>query len=696
MRSLFTATRERLAGARNAAPPPYVNPSQSLALPNGWGLLGASAQMSAMGTNETLFGIVDGTSKAVASVPWRLWRPSPTGDPEKRVRVMNHAVLDFLAKPNPFMTWRDFIKIAQQHADLVGEMWWVIHYSTGRVRMPVEMWPVRPDRIRPVAGKEKFIEGYIYTGPMGERIPLTLDEVVSAKSPNPDDIYRGMGPVQTLLNRIDAQRWSAEWNANFFRNDATPGGIIEAPEQIGDDEFRQFRDRWEEAHKGAQAAGRVAILEGGWKWVDRKFTMVDLQFAELETLGVAAIMRAFRVSKFDMGMVDDVNRATAEASKAVFGERQTVPRCDDIKAMIQFGILPKFGAETLEIDYDRIAAVPADREGDDRERISQATAFKTYLDAGVDPKDAALLVGIPPVKVKKPELPQLPAAPAPGTGPAAPGAPRDDAMIQVVMRALDIAERARPRAAADPYAGAGVPADAAADAEGSAELLAEALPVLLAEWATQVTPAQLDELEAQIEEAAAAGDEAAFGALVVGTAVAAGLLLAAMVSLAGTAAAALATAGGLMSVPSAPRGELEDVAVATAELLGRGLAVEAGAQALRLSGTPQEIAAGVREYLSGLAGRTLAERLSAALWSAIRAGRDTVMRVGELTGVIDGFIAVEVNDTSRCEPCDEINGTRYDSLSDARRDYPVIGYADCSGGMRCRGMVVPVWTKREE
>lgn len=686
MRSLLSATRDRLGGVRNAAPPPYVNTSQSLTLPSGWGLNGAAAQMSAMGVNETLYAIVDRLGGAVASVPWELWRPSPTGDEEKRQRVLRHAALDFLAKPNPFMTWRQFIRISQQHRDLVGEMWWVIHYSSGRIRMPIEMWPVRPDRIRPVAGREKFIDGYIYTGPMGESIPLTLDEVVMAKAPNPDDIYRGMGPVQTILNRIDAQRWSAEWNANFFRNDATPGGIIEAPEQIGDDEFKQFRDRWEEAHRGAQAAGRVAILEGGWKWVDRKFTMADMQFAELEALGVGAIMRAFAFSKFDLGMVEDVNRATAEASKAVFGERQIVPRCDDIRDMIQHGILPKFAAEGLEIGYDRSVAVPADRESDDRERTSQAQAFKTYIDAGVDPRDAAMLVGIPPVKVEKPEPPappQAPGGPPDGSGPDTPGASRPGGRQAV-------------RNAADPFAGAGVPAEAADEAQASAEMLGQALPELLAEWEAQISPAQFSEIQAQVEEAVAAGDEAALGALTVTTAAAAALLLTAMVSVAGTAAAGLALAGGLTSVPSVPRGDLEDMAVATAELLGRGLAVEAGTVALAATGTAAAVADAVREHLEGLKGRTLADRLSAALWSAIRAGRDAVMRVGEMLNLITEYIAVEVNDANQCDPCADVDGTRYDSLSAARQDYPVIGYAACSGGIRCRGQVVPIWRKREE
>ncbi len=296
MRSLFSASRERFA---NTAPP-YVVPSTRLTLPTSWGGAGPKAQMRAMGASETLYAIVNRTSTAVSALDWGLWKPSPDGDPDTRKQVLKHAVLDFLAKPNPFMTWGEFIEISQQHMDLVGEMWWVLSYgSAGRMRMPVEMWPVRPDRMEPVPSKNDFIAGYVYTGPSGERIPLTVEEVVFSKMPNPEDIYRGMGPVQTILNRIDAQRFSAEWNANFFKNNAAPGGIIQAPDQVTDEEFNTFRERWEEQHKGTAAAGRVALIEGGWTWVDRKFSHADMQFTELESAGVEAIMRAYTISKFD-------------------------------------------------------------------------------------------------------------------------------------------------------------------------------------------------------------------------------------------------------------------------------------------------------------------------------------------------------------------------------------------------------------
>jgi HK97 family phage portal protein len=701
MRSLFRATRDVV----RAKAPQYVPESTRLTLPVTWGGAGAPAQLRAMGVNETLFAIVNRITTTQAALDWDLWRPSPTGDEGDRKPVLQHAVLDFLAKPNAFMTWYSFCEITSQHMELTGEMWWIIGYGN-RVRMPVEMWPVRPDRMEPVPDKDNFIRGYVYTGPTGEKVPLTLDEVVFTKMPNPEDIYRGMSPAQTILSRITSQREAAEWNAAFFRNNAQPGGIIEAPESISDEEFQTFRDRWEETHKGASAAGRVAVIEGGWKWIDRKFTHAEMQFDALETAGVEAIMRAWSISKFDLGMVDDVNRATAEASKAAFGERITMPRAERMRQALQYGILPKFGAQDLQIDYDRAQAIPADRESDDRERTSKATAFSTLLAAGVDPVQAAAVCGLPPMRVTKPE-PPAPAAPPRGDTPPEPGGDRPDARalagLLLAERALALTERQlhahtprsrRPRAAADPY-----PGGAADDSEEALAVQAAALEPLVVAWTEQITPVQTDEIAAQVEEAVDLGDVAALGALVVTTVGAATLLLGVMMSTATAAAALLAARGGMQAVPAVRRDLLEPGAIAAAELLGQSLAVAAGTEALRLSGggvTGREVADQVRAFLGSLSTRSLADRLGAALWEAVNAGRYAVMRGGEALGLITGYVAVEENDKNTCEPCEEVDGTRYASLAEAREDYPVIGYIGCDGGIRCRGQVSPIWRNGEE
>ncbi|MFJ4837168.1 phage portal protein [Streptomyces sp. NPDC088746] len=357
---------------------------------------GMEQQMRAMGSVGTLFSIVNRTSNATAMVEWKLWRKAKSGKKEDRVEVTSHAALDLWSKPNPFMPRQEFVETFQQHVDLVGEGWWVIARHPGST-IPLELWPVRPDRMTPVPSQTSFLAGYIYTSPDGEQVPLGLDEVIFLRMPNPLDPYRGMGPVQSVLADLDATRYSAEWNRNFFLNSAEPGGIIEVPTPLSDPDFDQLRDRWNEQHRGVANAHRVAILEHG-KWIDRKLSQRDMQFVELRSVSRAVLREAYGISAFALGEVTDINRATAEASKAWFADQLTVPRLERIKAALNYDLLPLFGATATGLEFDYESPVPADPETEAAQLTAKVNAAKALIDAGLSSDSVLAAMGLPAIE----------------------------------------------------------------------------------------------------------------------------------------------------------------------------------------------------------------------------------------------------------------------------------------------------------
>lgn len=394
-------TKTMLGGLRslfNSAPVPFVSKSTSpLGLSAGYLKNDAVGQMEAMGGNGTLFSIVNRTSTSTAAVRWRLYRSAASGLDEDRTEITKHQALKVWKRPNNFFTGTLFVETFQQHVDLVGEGWWVLGRSSG-LTFPTEMWPVRPDRIRPVPSYENYLVGYIYRSPDGEEVPLQLNEVIQLRMPNPLDPYRGMGPVQTILMDLDSDRYSAEWNRNFFINSAEPGGVIEVDRHLTDGEFDEMTSRWNESHRGVTRAHRIAVLEHG-KYVPRAFSQRDMQFAELRGLSQDVIRGAFGIPKFAVGDLEDVNRATAEASKAWFSEQMTVPRLERIKDALNFQFLPTFGSTGKGVEFDYDNPVPPNVDEENKTLKAKTDAYKTLLDAGVDPDDAADYVGIPRMRV---------------------------------------------------------------------------------------------------------------------------------------------------------------------------------------------------------------------------------------------------------------------------------------------------------
>lgn len=406
----MASTLARIGRALNRAPVPYIG--RGITAPQ---ILrnNATQQMAAMGSLGTLFAIVDRLATATAQGVWRLYRASASGRDEDRKTVTRHAALDLWRKPNPFYTLTEFVETIQQHFDLTGE-YWIVIYRDPRSPLPLELWPVRPDRMEPVPGREKFIAGYFYRSPDGQKIPLELDEVIFAKRPNPLDPYRGMGPVQSVLVDIDAARYSAEWNRNFFINGAEPGGIIKPHKPLDDNEFRQLVARWREQHQGVANAHRVAVLEGA-DWEQAQFTMRDMQFAQLRAVPREIVREAFGFPVPLLGQTIDVNRANFEAADLMFTRWLVTPRLRRLRGTLNDDLLPLYGnadsARPVEFDFDPPES--EDREIRNAEVTAKASAAKTYVEAGYHRGDALLTVGAPPMRYEEDYTSGTAPAPAP-------------------------------------------------------------------------------------------------------------------------------------------------------------------------------------------------------------------------------------------------------------------------------------------
>ena len=714
-----------LRALRNKAPVPYVS-SRNLSIP--WRApSGAEAQMRAMGSVGTLFSIVNRTSNATALVDWKLYRKAASGLPEDRVEVTQHAILDLWEKPNRFFTRQELVETVQQHIDLTGEGWLVIGRNP-RSPMPLELWPVRPDRIQPVPHPTDFISGYLYTGPDGREIALRVEDVIQIRMPNPLDPYRGMGPVQSILTELDASRYSAEWNRNFFMNSAEPGGIIELPSVLSDPEWDQLQARWNEQHKGVANAHRVAFIEHG-TWKDRKYTQRDMQFAELRQVSRDVIREAFGAPAFVLGEVGDVNRATAEASKVLFAEQLTVPRLERWKGALMNDLLPLYGLDAARmLEFDYCDPVPPDAAARNAELKTKAEAAKLFVDAGWYAPDVAAALELPEMAFGQPgadqdrellvslvtkaptlapvilpmlgfTVPQQAAPAPPAPAPAAPAA-RLDLHHHVPFTPAPRQLPSYNTVVAAPRRALLTAAASESELDAVRVQHEEALAELLEAWGP-VAEAQIEALAEQIETAVDAGDTEALAALTVDADASAGVLRRALGEMAESAAVQMAVEAGEQGVkvrpPKVDEGlrnafgsELIEIAAATAALLAADTAGSAGREALRLlvpGVRGSEVAEKVGGFLRGLKNWFRRDQLGGALHRAQNTGRMATLAAAPKAR----YFATERNDSNRCQPCTDIDGTEFEDLDAVRAVYGAGGYQDCEGGIRCRGTVTAVW-----
>lgn len=646
------------------------------------------AQMEAMGSVGTLFAIVNRSSNATSQVHWELVR---TANGRGRISdaprpVTSHAALDLVNKPNPHMTGQLLFEVTQQHIDLVGEGWWIV-VRAKRAKIPLELWPVRPDRMEPVPHPTEFISGYVYHGPDGEKVPLEVDDVIRFMMPNPLDPYRGMGPVQAILADIDSSKYSAEWNRNFFINSAEPGGIIELDKRLDDGEWKEFTTRWREQHQGVAQAHRVAVLEHGGKWVDRKFSMRDMQFEQLRNVSRDIIREAFGFSKTMLGQTEDVNRATAEAAEYVFTRWHLKPRLERFKAALNNDLLPMYGQPgSLEFAYED--PTPEDAERENAQRDSQVNATVALVGAGYDPDETLEAFGLPEITFVGKTAPEPPEPP-----------PANEDSVEAFADALRSAlnHNCQHNGHHQHRHGHRQPRGQVDDAERAAQLAAvqgdwqSALNDLLADWAG-VTASQRVEILNQVEQALDNNDIAGLANITVNTVPAAQLLTAAMTGMTSQAAQRMVAEAASQGVEIDPvdgnEDRLSDHAEVTAGLLGSGLAASAAREALRRSSeglSAREVTEQVREFLEGLSGAQARDQLGGALSNAQNAGRIATLRAAPEAA----YYADERLDSNTCTNCEDIDGVWLgNDIDRVEAQYPNGGFVDCLGRERCRGTVV--------
>jgi HK97 family phage portal protein len=633
---------------------------------------GSANHLEQLGEVPTLFAVVNGLAEAVSGAEWGMYTRPVSGLVEDRQPVLRHGALDLWTNPNQSMTQAEFVHAFDQHMELVGETDWLIRrdYESGP---PAELWPIRPDRLRPDEDPDLFISGWEYTSPDYRTISLPPEDVLQLKLPNPSDPFRGLGPVQALMMDLESSRYGAEWNRNFFTNGAAPGGVLEFDHDLSDIQFKRVQNSWAAGHKGVSNAHRVGIIERG-QFRPTTFSMRDMQFTELRKVSGEIIRQAFRYPTAMMGISDNVNRANAEAAEVMLASWLVVPRLKRIRGLLNTRYLRLWGKDQpRRYQFDFTSPVPGDRAADDNERTSKASAFKTLVDSGVHPDDAADAVGLPRMRQKVVVTSPPPAPPAQASLPAGWMIPAGHVHL--------------------PMFG---PHGAARDTDPAYVAYQQELDALIEQW-DQVTAAQRQELAEQVRPIVDSGNLAALATIAVSTAAGTALLIAAMIRLFNAVAdLTVADAEAEDITIAAARGREADVqAVATVvcEVMASGLADSAASEALRVrteASTGEEVSSHVTEYLAALSGAYLVQKLGSALWRAAAGGWAATVR---LSGLLVNYRVDETLDANTCPPCREINGTVLKAWDDVvKLGYAHGPYLECQGRDRCRGRIKTIWS----
>ena len=274
---------------------------------------------------------------AVASSTYELFEIKPN---KQKVLTEDHPVLTLLDDVNPYFTRFWLFQRLSAHLDLWGyEYWWIVR---GSDKKPYEIYPLDPDRVVPVVDPKTYVSGYEYTPYKGGKKVIPFKDIIHFKEFNPFDDTQGLSVVDTASNIILADAYLNMWTKNYFKNNAIPDMVLEVPLELNADQVAQIKQDWINNYSGVNRRGVPAIMHSGTKLSAMQKSIADMQVVGLSNNNRDNILAMFRTSKNMVGIVEDVNLASARTTEAVYQKRAVLPRNINICVTLNEFLLYQF------------------------------------------------------------------------------------------------------------------------------------------------------------------------------------------------------------------------------------------------------------------------------------------------------------------------------------------------------------------
>lgn len=307
---------------------------------------------------------------------------------EVLTEIPQHPFMELLNSVNPFFNRRELMMLTDIFLETTGNAYWWM--PRGILGTPAVIWNIPSPWIKPIPSKTKFIEGYALKPPQ-EAKPIFMpeEEIVHFKYPSPFDLWNGTSPTLAAAYGIDLNNNIKQWGISFFMNNAQPSGILTTDDNINNDMAERLRTMWNKMHRGSNKAGKTAILGGGLKYQKMGSALGEMAFQDIARSIRDEVLAMYGVPASILGLVEDVNRANAEANEYTFAKYTVLPRVMLIEEKINEKIMPMYDA-ALKLKFEN--PVPEDKEFRLRERAENIRMGYSSIDDerkvdGLDPYD---------------------------------------------------------------------------------------------------------------------------------------------------------------------------------------------------------------------------------------------------------------------------------------------------------------------
>jgi HK97 family phage portal protein len=254
------------------------------------------------------FAGVRNISEDLATLPLIVYQR--TGE-RSRKRDPEHPLYPILHdQPNEEQDAVEFIEMMQAWLMLRRNAYAEIQRTNGGI--VVGLWPIPPSQVTVSRIQGELV--YRINLPLGEKDPVTglpysllpKWKVFHLKAFALDGVL-GENPITLHKDAIGLSLALDHYGAEFFANDATPGGVYEVPGTLSDVAYERMKKELDEPHQGLGNRHRTKLLEQGTKYNPISVENDKAQFIESKRHSTEQMARINRIAPHKIG---DLSRAT--------------------------------------------------------------------------------------------------------------------------------------------------------------------------------------------------------------------------------------------------------------------------------------------------------------------------------------------------------------------------------------------------
>ena len=316
--------------------------------------------------NSWVYRAVTLITKSAASVEWGV--VNDEGEPT------DHYLAKVLEHPNKSVSRQDVFELLISWLELTGNS----YLKTVKAgQQTTEIWPVSPDRLRPVLTKDvsEWIAGYALDEKTS--VEFETDEIIHFMYFDPANPYIGIGPLQAVAKTVDIDVEQLNWNKSAMQNRGVLDGVFSFKREFQSQaDSDAVSDKLNEKYSGSGNARKLGVVGSEAKYIRTALTPVQMDFLESRKFNRDEIFIIFGVPPQYAGTQESSTYNNYQTSELIFWFQKIIPLLNDLKDTLNFFFYDELGGNKISYNLNKVPAIR-------RAMMERSKTAKTLFEMGV-------------------------------------------------------------------------------------------------------------------------------------------------------------------------------------------------------------------------------------------------------------------------------------------------------------------------